>query len=393
MVAVLAPLQAVQITEQGTATLARKVVDYLSIGGSGVSREQCGAVCLRANGLEPREEHLLAGLVIGPLREALQVNLTAFDLQLCVRGGALAAAAKGKREHHGKNQSVHDGKSLTLETRMATPISSPLSFQKKEKKYPTPVCRGRGVFASLFPGVALPRQVFWRRLTEDRAPLESDPSAGNPRMADTITARHTLFLGRRADLLLMGNASLVTAENSSFNWTMPITDRSTEYIHPVLGCLTDRSFTPGSVNLKLPGGETHLISGTWKKYPNGTRWIRFEPQIGTANQTTAEPPSPITTAPSQTPMPANRGLKLRGLSGAASVGVVIMVAEMISAHGEYQTMMEAQRVQDLEMIGVILTEPEPELEGFGRRISTRDKTERDSGQRRIRIHGYSRKGA
>lgn len=175
---------------------------------------------------------------------------------------------------------------------------------------------------------------------------------------------------------------------------MPITDSSSEYIHPALAALTLKSYQPGGVKLLLPGGEVHIVDGVWRQMPNGVRDMRFVPKEGAQNMVTVEPPSPILTAPKSTPVPAQRGLKLGVLGGAASVGIAFSILEMMEQYRELFDMQSRHKFQDMEMIGWVISGIDPDLEPLRNpNPQKRRKRMGGDGNKRVRIHGYSRRKA
>ena len=170
------------------------------------------------------------------------------------------------------------------------------------------------------------------------------------------------------------------------------------YINAVLAALNAASAGGKEITLYLPTGEVHIVNGQWKMFPNGApRDVTFEPKVGMKNLTQTTPAEPIVESPSQVKLPAETGLRLGSVVGTAStVAMIWQIGEWIREFGLEDDLELARRKKlDVEIIGFIVFWPDSEIEPLRMPVPNPDRRrrQRQHGQKRVRIHGYSRRPA
>lgn len=172
-------------------------------------------------------------------------------------------------------------------------------------------------------------------------------------------------------------------------------------LKPFLRHLSGRPPVQG-LTIQLPGGAIHTFNGKYQRIGTGLREAEFTPRRGRVNHV-RNLPDLRHTPPSRAPMPARRSLRLgRVAPGGLGVGVAVeAINEWRRFNAQHEIAQEWEAAIEIITAAAeavcTATQPDAELQrlppAIGIATAQEEEEEKEPRQRRIVIHGYSRKPA
>lgn len=175
-----------------------------------------------------------------------------------------------------------------------------------------------------------------------------------------------------------------------------LTTESEPYLRPLLSTLTETR-RQQAITIILPGGDRYSFNGEFVPI-RAPREVVFTPRRGVDNPA-PEVPSPMRTSPRTTPMPKGKMPRLGRVTLTGAGSIVAAFAAILDSIGQWQEdeLLRGLALGSVEFLAdtceLTLAQTQTQLQAVraATTTATKDKTKKAVSERRIRIHGYSRR--